>query len=1133
MYSLFSTKSGEAGYRLQYFEAFNWGTFDKEVFRISPQCNTTLITGANGSGKTTFIQGLLTLIVPEKRYRFYEHQRTEDSYVLGEYGDIETESGRQIQRIRDDKSKAYSILLATFKNEERYVTLIQTRWFAGSEMKRKYIIAFKPLTIEGDISPFDSKGEWLRNLNKKYPKIGTKELIQPFDGPSKYAEALLKVFGMRSSKALTLFDQTMRLKVLGSLDQFVRENMLEESKIEDDFQNLRNNYQKLLDAHHEMQKAEKQLELLKPVKENAEELEKTKNELLILSELRETSPIYFYHKKKNFLETEIENESLELKRITEKELELKNEIDTKRETEKILDSDIRNDETGKQIQELDKEIKVKTADKTRREDRLNRYNKAAIRINFDENPSEELFYEQITKATRRHEEVDDELKNKENGIQKRLRILENEKETAEKQHEEKAKELDELTKQKNNITGRISEIQQEILAITGATQSEIPFIGELIQILPKEKNWEMAIEKVLHNFALRLIVPDEYYKQVNEYVNEKDLKEKIRYERFQKENFMNSLISKDKDSIFSKIEIKRDSRYADWIENQIKTKYNFICTSKDDLPSYNKAVTSNGLIKNGTLHEKDDRQKALSRENFVLGWDNKEKIKLTRESLKQIENIIKSKRDDISKLEKRQKRLEDEKEDITKFLLFENYSDIDWKEISLEIQNLIKRRDELEKSNDRVNLLRTQLSELQTIISLKDNERDKLIEGRTIKKSLVVDLENQFNQCSFFLEDFKDIVFTEKFLEFEGKFKTELDNLCFGNLNSRNKAVSDKLTNDIEHLIEIQRKLELKLQSSMQNFKQPDDSIIQVFKDWTSDTHKLGKEITFVDDYLEIFNRIEREELIENRTKFKNYLNDNMIKGVSDFKTLLDNQEEQILESIEALNESLKKIDFKKNPQTTFIQLFAEKENSKDIQDFRLSLKEWKPDIAEYERTKDDQILESSFLKIKELITKLTEKEDWRKRVTDVRNWLKFLAKEFYREDMKRPPKVYDNTAKLSSGEQAQITYTIMGAAIAYQYGILKDGMNTNSFRFICVDEAFAKQDEEKAVYLMDLTQKLNLQMLLVTPDDKIQIAEPYISGVHIVHRVNNRNSRIFDTTIEQAKKLIDEKTLTTSDYSS
>jgi uncharacterized protein YPO0396 len=1132
MYSLFSTKSAEAGYRLQYFEAFNWGTFDKEIFRISPQCNTTLITGANGSGKTTFIQGLLTLIVPEKRYRFYEHQRTEESYVLGEYGDIETEEGRKKQRLRDDKSKALSIILATFKNEERYVTLCQVRWFSGSEMKRKYLISFKPLTIENDIKPFDVKGEWLRRLNKKYPKFGTKEVIQPFDGPSKYAESLLKVFGMRSAKALTLFDQTMRLKVLGDLDRFVRDNMLEESNIENDFQNLRSNFQKLLDAHREMQKAEKQLELLKPVKSISEELEKTIEELLKLDTLKETSPIYFFHLKKDLLETEIERESMELKRISDKELELKSEIEANRESEKILDSDIRNDETGKQIQELAKEIKLKSSEKTKRFEKLTKYNKAATKINFEENPDEDSFPGQIIKANKRTSEIEEELKDKEIGIQKKLRLLENEKETAELQHVEKAKELDELSKQKNNITGRVSEIRQEILSYTGASAGEIPFIGELIQVLPKEKDWETSIEKVLHNFALRLIVPERYYKQVNEYVNENNLKGRIIYERFNKESFINNMLSKEKDSIFSKIEIKRESEYAEWIENQLITKYNYICTTKEELPLYNRAVTINGLIKNGTRHEKDDRQQTFVRENYVLGWDNKDKIKLIRVAMKQLEAIIKVKREEFEKLDKRQKRLETEILNINTFIQFDNYSEIDWKSVSEEIQSLTKRKDELEKSNDRFKVLRKQLLELQANITASEEAREKLIEKRTTQSALVESLGGQQTECKKYLEEFKEIIFIEKFQIFEGQFKKELAGLNFTNLSEKQKIIADKIKTSHETQSDKQRLSELKLQSAMQNFKQPDNSVIVVFKDWTSDTHKLGKEITYVDDYLAIYDRIEKEELIEFRARFKKYLNEDMINKMADFKTLLDNQEEQIRDSIDALNESLKKIDFTKNPQT-FIQLFAVRNSNQELDSFRTSLIDWKPDIAEYEKTKNDQILEASFLKIKELIDKLTDKEDWRKQVTDVRNWLKFLAKEFYREDIKRPPKIYDNTAKLSSGEQAQITYTIMGAAIAYQYGILKDGMNTNSFRFICVDEAFAKQDEEKADYLMDLTKKLNLQMLLVTPDDKIQIAEPYISGVHIVHRVNNRNSRIYDTTIEQAKNIIEEKTLATIDYSS
>ncbi|MDR1974908.1 MAG: hypothetical protein LBQ31_09655 [Bacteroidales bacterium] len=1124
MYNLFNTKSGEAGYRLQYFEAYNWGTFDKEIFRISPQCNTTLITGSNGSGKTTYIQGLLTLIVPEKRFRFYEHQRTEESYVLGEFGDIETESGRQIQRLRHDKSSAYSILLAVFKNENHYVTLVQTRWFLGNEMKRRYIIAFKPLTIADDISPFDAKGEWLRRLNKKYPKSGNKEIIQSFDGPTKYAENLLKIFGMRSSKALTLFDQTMRLKTMTSLDKFIRNNMLEESKIEIDFQNLRSNYQKLLDAHREMQKAEKQLELLKPVKENAEKLEATKNELIRLQDLQQINPVYFSHHERRFLKTEIERETIELRRIEDNEKKLREDIELNRDAASNLNSDICNDETGKQIHELDREIKGKSIEKGKRENKLATYNKAAVKIYLEENPDEKTFYEQITKADNRMASINIELKDRDTGIQKKLRALENEKDSLDDKYAETSKELEELVKQKSNITGRVSEIRQEILIYTGATEQEIPFIGELIQVLPKEKDWELAIEKVLHNFALRLIVPEKYYKKVNEYVNDNNLRGRIVYERFQGETFLNAMISKDKDSILTKIEIKRQSEYADWIENKIKTNYNYICTTKADLPIYNKAVTITGLVKNGTRHEKDDREKSLSKANFVLGWDNKEKIKLVREELKKLDGNIKEITEEIKKLNNRQERLEKEEKDIIAFKMFDSFTEINWQPVLSEIQSLEKQKDELERTNDRIKLLEKQLETLKERIRNDEDNQRKAIVAQTTQNELIKTLEQQRQECENLLENFSELDLTEKFEIFEKSFKSELDGLYFQNLKDKRKTISDTIETDMKSEAEKQKKNELDLQSAMQNFKQPDDSIIQVFKNWTSDTHKLSKEITFVDDYLEIYDRIEKEELTKYRKEFKNYLNDNMIKGVADFKTLLDTQEEQIRDSIEKLNESLKKIDFKKSPQTTFIQLFAEKDTSKDIQDFRFNLRDWKPDIAEYERTKDDRILENSFLKIKELVDKLTEKEEWRKRVTDVRNWLRFVAKEFYREDIKRPPKLHENIAKYSSGEQAQFTYTIMGAAIAYQYGILKDGLNSNSFRFICVDEAFARQDEEKADYLMDLVKKLNLQMLLVTPDDKIHIAEPYISGVHIVHRINNRNSRIFDTTIEQAKQMIEEQ---------
>ena len=43
------------GYRLQYAEVYNWGTFDGQVWRFAPRTDTALLTGDIGSGKPTLL----------------------------------------------------------------------------------------------------------------------------------------------------------------------------------------------------------------------------------------------------------------------------------------------------------------------------------------------------------------------------------------------------------------------------------------------------------------------------------------------------------------------------------------------------------------------------------------------------------------------------------------------------------------------------------------------------------------------------------------------------------------------------------------------------------------------------------------------------------------------------------------------------------------------------------------------------------------------------------------------------------------------------------------------------------------------------------------------------------------------
>jgi len=172
------------------------------------------------------------------------------------------------------------------------------------------------------------------------------------------------------------------------------------------------------------------------------------------------------------------------------------------------------------------------------------------------------------------------------------------------------------------------------------------------------------------------------------------------------------------------------------------------------------------------------------------------------------------------------------------------------------------------------------------------------------------------------------------------------------------------------------------------------------------------------------------------------------------------------------------------------------------------------PNLREVESTIDGKRIHFE-QHIEPLMQRLQD-EQWRANVMDVRTWFSYKAVEFYKaDDMKH--NTYDSMGQLSGGEKAQLTYTILGSAIAYQFGLTKQGTDS-SFRFIAIDEAFRAQDEDKARYLISLCKQLHLQLLVVTPSDNIHIVENDISYVHYVERKGN-TSILFNMPINQFKE--------------
>ncbi|MPL95101.1 hypothetical protein SDC9_41265 [bioreactor metagenome] len=1126
MLSLFSTSSDKAGFRLQYMEVFNWGTFDEKVFRINPQGNNSLLTGANASGKSTYIDALLTLMVPAKKDRFYNQSsgvdkkgnRTEETYVLGHYGNIQEEgkSSTSTQKLRDKNT--YSVILAHFKNTDlKFVTLFQVRWFSSSgELNRQFGIAHVPLEIEKDFRDFDSKGLWKRRLDKAYNSNTTKKKIEFIEGPTAYAERMTGLFGMRSVKALSLFNQVVGVKVLEDLDEFIRTNMLEELDAETEFIQLKESFLTLMDAKTNIEKAKEQIKQLIPINEIAQKLTNIQVDLQQLEKTKETSVYWFAKKGVELGKKELDKCKEELQRLNDELTELRSKEDTLKQEERAISISIEKDEVGSKIKDLEKEIKQLETSKTLRSKKLDDYNKIAQGVDLQTNPNEDTFIANREKAKQlkqnTQQKIDDESEN--------LRALKNKDDELTKSTEELVSTIQTLQKNKNNIAGREAEIRDEIIAQIGASKEEIPFIGELIKVKEDEVNWESSIEKVLHNFALRLIVPPKYYSKVNEYVNSNNLRGRIRYDKYEEnylKNFQNKNIT-DK-SIINKIEIKPKTQYYEWIEDYLQNQFDFVCV--DNLTEFERysemAITQSGLIKfKKGKHEKDDRPHITKKENYVLGWDNKEKISALKKELVNLQNQQTDNRKAITSKNSERKNLgifRDECHNL--FSKFDKYDDINWQIYAQDILEKEKQKTDLEKTNDRVKKLQEHLSKVQA----------------NLKQVSDVDI---FNKSQEIFTKEKDIEIIEG--EIEGSEKTiqitgitdidefentnrEILNVEFSNIKITQSNFQKELSRRETDLKNLKQQNEREVIIKINTFKQPSEEITNKFKDWRSDVNSLpdSTNLDLISEYQRFLERLEKDNLPKFEKKFNDYLQETITNKVGDFRMFFENWSDSIKENIKHLNDSLKEIDFKSKPQT-YIQLVAPNKITDEVKEFRKLLEEAVPNVYQMEKTIEGR--EYHFNNhIHPFIEKL-DKEEWRKKVMDVRSWFTYKAEEFYKENNQKF-KTYEAMGQLSGGEKAQLTYTILGSAIAYQFGLTNNnqGLEPKSFRFIAIDEAFKAQDEDKARYLITLCKQLHLQLLVVTPSDNIHIVENDISFVHFVERKEERHSWLYDMPIEQFKE--------------
>jgi uncharacterized protein YPO0396 len=93
---------------------------------------------------------------------------------------------------------------------------------------------------------------------------------------------------------------------------------------------------------------------------------------------------------------------------------------------------------------------------------------------------------------------------------------------------------------------------------------------------------------------------------------------------------------------------------------------------------------------------------------------------------------------------------------------------------------------------------------------------------------------------------------------------------------------------------------------------------------------------------------------------------------------------------------------------------------------------------------------------------------------------------------------------------------TILAASLAYQFDLEWGRQRSHTFQSVVIDEAFGRGSDDSTRFALKLFGALGMQVLIVTPLQKIQGIESYVSTVGLVDNPGGAGSRIQVLPIEE-----------------
>ncbi len=1080
------------GFRLRRLEMLNWGTFHEKVAVLAPEGRWTLLVGENGSGKSTAVDALRTLLVPPRLLNYNDasgeqkrRDRTRRSYVRGTFATTsQEESSTAIpQNLRGPGE--YSILLAVFANEHsgEVVTLGELLWELNEKVDELYVVARQDRNIRDHLAKLGQSRELKKTLRQRG--------FEPFDGFPGYSERFRSLLGVPNETALEVFNQAIGVKEVLDINHFIRRHMLEGSDAVEFIHNrLRPHYNELDACWRAIEKAQKQLDALSPIAECHRRIDEATVRRKQLDDLLAVSPLYYAHRHLELRREEaaaLAARLADLNRLKAGLEEARRRDEAERDAKR---REIDADETQQSIERLGLQMETANERLGNRQQRWTEFARNLKTLNRAQSVESDEQFVRVRNETQQQRGLLEG--NRTAADEKRLKQL-IEKQQAETERERLGRELQSLRDKRVLIPSDFVASREAVSAATGVPADDLPFAGELMGVRPEYRDWTGAIERLLHQFGVSLLVPERHYLPVAKFMNERHLGIRFTFHKVpaQLPVFRADLLT-DRERVAGRLNFRQDAPLVAWVKAEVTRRFNHACCADvARLKEVDYGLTREGLIRDGpTRHTKDDRRAVNDATNYVLGWSVEAKIKALTTAFQQAEKRVAAAAHRATDAEKQVRSLDAQLAAVKGVLDVIAFAEIDVRSVQMELARLTREKQELEASSEKLKVLKAQL---QAVL-----DRLKKIQGKIddLNKTSGSVERDQENNASATKELTKKVKGESSFVPatFDAPFKEvqEETKLTLSNVEAVEAQVADRLRRGIARQEGFANSATTEMLPKMADF----------LRDYPEHTAELKAEAAFAADYAALRARIEREELPLHKERFEKFLGENLVGDTAMFHSKLLEHEKELRNRVDMVNGALRKIPF---TDTTYVQIVAQPTRADDVRQFRAELRECL--AGGLNPTADDR--RRIFMRIRDLMVKFEKDELWTRRVTDARNWLEFGVRESA-DNGGREVNFYSASSGKSGGQKTKLAFTILASAITAQYGLLTAETEADTFRLVVIDEAFARTDEANSERALKLFQELGLQLVVVNPfDAKGRIVEDYVHSFHLAVNPDGNNSKL------------------------